>query len=79
MNRQTMSSASRKLRTVTDLVIEMRQEAEARDEAIRWIEKGDWEKKLLGRESKNVCRDVVGGFEELCQDWRQRLVAGGAA
>ena len=76
MTRQTTTSATRKLRTATEVVVEMRRETEAREEAIRWIENGGWERRLGERECKRVCGDVIGGFEELCQTWRQRLVAG---
>ena len=80
MTRQTTTSAIRKLRMTTEMVVEMRRESEVRDEAIRWIEKGGWERRLGERECKRVCGDVIGGFEEFCQTWRQRLVAGvGAA
>ena len=74
-----MLSASRKLRTVVDLVVRLRQEAQVTEAAIRWIEKGDWEKKLVERECQSVCGDVVGGFEQVCNHWRQRLVAGTGA
>ena len=80
MNRQSITSASRKLRSVSDIVLELQREAEAREEAIRWIEKGGWDKRLSERECGTMCGEVVGGFEKACMDWRQRLVAGmGAA
>lgn len=76
MNRQTVTSSGRKLRAVTELVTEIRQQAEVSEEAIRWIEMGEWERKLSSRNSKKVCREVIRGFEETCQSWRQRLAAG---
>ena len=76
MTRQTTSLASRRLRSATEMVVEMRREAEAGEEAVRWIEKGDWEKRLAGRECAGICRDVLGGFEDTCSRWRERLVVG---
>lgn len=76
MTRQTTLLASRRLRSATEMVAEMRREAEAREEAVRWVEKGNWEKRLAGRECARVCGDVVGGFEEICNNWRARLAGG---
>ena len=59
------------------MVGEMRREAEAREEGVRWIERGGWDAKLKGRECAKVCREVVGGFEEVCDGWRERIASGG--
>ena len=80
MARQTIISGSRKLKIASEIVVEIRREAEAREEAIRWIEKGGWDHRLAGRECARVCGDIVGGFEEVCDGWRERLIGGlGAA
>lgn len=71
------SSAGRRLKSVRELVAEIRLEEELREEGVRWIERGDWENKLQRREGANVCRDVVSGFERTCEVWRERLLAGG--
>ena len=76
MSRQTTSLAARRLRAAREMVIEMRKEAEARDEGERWVEKGQWEKRLAERDCARICGDVVGGFEEVCNGWRERLVGG---
>ena len=76
MMRQNLSSAGRKLRTVTEMVAELKHEADAREDAMRWIEDGHCDRKLLDRQCRSVCGEVIGGFEEVCQDWRQRLLAG---
>ena len=76
MTRQTTSLASRRLRSATEMVVEMRREAEVREEAVRWLEKGDWERRLAERESAKVCGDIIGGFEETCDLWRDRLLGG---
>ncbi|KAI9645757.1 hypothetical protein NHQ30_005189 [Ciborinia camelliae] len=79
MSRQTTVTASRKLKSAKELVAEMRRDEELREEGERWVENGDWERRLSERECAGVCRGVVGGFEEVCEDWRRRLVesAGG--
>ncbi|TGO09075.1 hypothetical protein BTUL_0180g00080 [Botrytis tulipae] len=79
MSRQTTVQASRKLKSAKELVGEMRREEELREEGEKWVEQGDWERRLGERECAGVCRGVVGGFEQVCEDWRRRLVesAGG--
>ncbi len=56
--------------------MEMRKETEARERAIQWVELGNWEGRLAGRECARVCGEVVGGFEEVCASWRKRLASG---
>ncbi|TGO57121.1 hypothetical protein BCON_0069g00150 [Botryotinia convoluta] len=74
MSRQTTVQASRKLKSAKELVGEMRREEELREEGEKWVEQGDWERRLGERECAGVCRGVVGGFEQVCEDWRRRLV-----
>lgn len=76
MARQTTSLASRRLRAAKELVDELRREADAREEGVRWVEEGRWNDRLAGRECARICGDVVGGFEEVCNGWRKRLAAG---
>lgn len=76
MTRQTTSLAARRLRTATELVVEMRRDVEASEEAVRWLEKGRWDERLAERECARVCGDVIGGFEETCNTWRERLLGG---
>ena len=76
MTRQTVSQASRRLRTATEMVMEMRRESEAEEESVRWLEKGQWERRLAVRECARECGDVIGGFEETCSLWRARLIGG---
>ncbi|WEW58725.1 hypothetical protein PRK78_004193 [Emydomyces testavorans] len=77
-SRHLTSTASRRLKTVRELVIEMRHEDEAREEGIRWIEKGGWDARLAGREAGSVCHNVVSGFEAVCGEWRDKLFGAGA-
>lgn len=57
----------------------MRKEEETREEGERWIKRGNWGERLGNRECAGVCGDVVGGFEEVCNDWRERLIKSGEA
>ncbi|KAH0563100.1 hypothetical protein GP486_002331 [Trichoglossum hirsutum] len=76
MSRQTTTTAARRLRSARELVMEMRRDNETAEESERWIERGSWQERLGRRECGGVCRDVVGGFEEVCNGWRERLLAG---
>ncbi|KAI1193616.1 hypothetical protein F5X97DRAFT_32070 [Nemania serpens] len=75
MSRQTTTTASRRLRTAKEMVAEMRREQELKEEGERWLARGNWGERLQNRECAGVCRDVVGGFEEVCNGWRARLLA----
>ena len=50
---------------------------EAVEEGMRWVETGGWEERLAGREAAKFCGEVVQGFEEVCQGWRERLLEQG--
>jgi hypothetical protein len=75
MSRQTTTIATRRLRSARELVAEMKREEEEREEGELWLQKGNWSERLGARECAGVCGDVVGGFEEVCNDWRARLLA----
>ena len=77
MSRQTTLQASRKLRSARDLVEEVRREQGLVEEGVKWLEAGRWDERLRKRECKVECEGVVGGFEEVCRNWRERLVASG--
>lgn len=77
MARQTTALASRRLNAARELVGELKREAELEEESIRWVEKERWGDRLAGRECARVCSEVVGGFEEVCRGWRERLVGDG--
>ncbi len=79
MSRQTTTLATRRLRSARELVADIQKDIHARDDGIRWIEHGDWQARLARRECAGVCQDVVGGFEEVCQGWRDRLLASASA
>lgn len=58
------------------MVEELRREEELKEQGFRWVERGEWEERLRGRECARMCGEVVGGFEEVCRGWRKRLVGG---
>ncbi|EFX01138.1 hypothetical protein CMQ_6080 [Grosmannia clavigera kw1407] len=75
MARQTTTTATRRLRSAKELVAEMRRDEELREEGERWLARGNWDERLRRRECAHVCGEVVGGFEEVCNGWRARLLA----
>jgi hypothetical protein len=75
MSRQTTTTATRRLRAARETVAELRRDEELREEGERWLDKGGWGERLQKRECALVCGDVVGGFEKVCDDWRERLVS----
>jgi hypothetical protein len=75
MSRQTTTTAARRLKSAKELVAEMKREDELRQEGEQWLTRGNWGERLRKRECAGVCGDVVGGFEEVCNSWRARLLA----
>ena len=76
MTRQTTTLAARRLKASRARVGGLRAESDAAEAVIRWVEKGGGDQKLKGREAARVCAGVVGGFEEVCEGWRARLIEG---
>ncbi|OHE92420.1 hypothetical protein CORC01_12281 [Colletotrichum orchidophilum] len=74
MSRQTTTTATRRLKSAKELVAEIKREEDLREEGERWINRGNWSERLANRECAGVCGDVVGGFEEVCNSWRARLL-----
>jgi hypothetical protein len=72
-SRQAASAASRRLKNVRDFVMELQHEEEAREEGIRYLEMGDWDRRIRQREARSMCGDVVAGFETTCNVWRDHL------
>ncbi|KAL2863878.1 uncharacterized protein BJX67DRAFT_362396 [Aspergillus lucknowensis] len=77
-SRQLTSTASRRLRSARELVAELRREEEGCEEGTRWIEKGDWDRRLKEREAGRECGDVVSGFEAFCGEWKEKLFGAAA-
>lgn len=75
MSRQTTIMATRRLKSAKELVAEMRRDEELREEGERWLTRGNWGDRLQRRECAGVCGEVIGGFEDVCNGWRERLLA----
>lgn len=75
MSRQTTTTATRRLKSAKELVLEMRRDEELREKGERWLSTGNWGERLRKRECAGVCGEVIGGFEDVCNGWRQRLLA----
>lgn len=78
-SRQLTSTASRRLRSARELVADLRREEESQEEGSRWIERGDWDRRLKDREAGKECGEVVSGFEAVCGEWREKLFGAAAA
>lgn len=73
VGRQLTTTATRRLKSAKEVVTDMRREEQLREEGELWLTKGNWGERLEKRECASVCRDIVGGFEEVCDGWRTRL------
>ncbi|KAL8886960.1 MAG: hypothetical protein Q9205_002033 [Flavoplaca limonia] len=73
MIRQTTSSASRRLKAAKDAIKELKIETELWEAGIKWVEKGNWDQRLSNRQCGNICEDLVGGFNEVCEWWEQSI------
>jgi hypothetical protein len=75
MSRQTTGTATRRLKSAKELVAEIRRDEQLKEEGEVWLTRGNWGERLEKRECAGVCGDVIGGFEEVCNGWRERLLA----
>ena len=73
MGKQAASSAARHLRVTQTMASELRCEREQADEARFLLEKEEWNQKLQNRWCAAECRDVVNGFEQVCNGLRKGL------
>lgn len=76
MSRQAHNDASRRLRVAKEQVADWKRDSEMREQGVRFLEKGDWDRRLREREARGECGEVVDGFEEVCGLWRKRLCEG---
>jgi len=74
--RQESATAARRLKGTREMVAQLRLESRQAEEGTLWLERGDWNRRLMRRDCSAACRDIVGGFEEACEDWRNRLLNG---
>ena len=79
MTRQTTTLATRRLKSARETLGMLQREMREAEEGLRWLAVGGWEEKLKKREAARICGEVVGGFEEVCEGWRRRLVEGAIA
>lgn len=79
MGRQTTNAASRHLRITQSMVGDLRRERERADIARHELSKSEWNDRIRDRWCGSQCRDIMGGFERLCDDLRKTLVQAGTA
>ncbi len=77
MGRHTTNTASRHLRTTQTMVAELRRERERAETARFELNKSDWNDKIRDQWCAGECRDIMGGFEKMCDSLRQTLVEAG--
>ncbi|KAF3123962.1 hypothetical protein TWF569_001587 [Orbilia oligospora] len=73
MFKQQSNAASRKLRGAKEAIREYKLEVETVEQARRWIDEGDWDRRLDNREAAGVCREVLGGFEDVIRNMERRI------
>ncbi|KAK6361276.1 hypothetical protein TWF730_005014 [Orbilia blumenaviensis] len=73
MFKQQSNAASRKLRGAKEAMRECKLEVETVEQARRWIDEGDWDRRLDNREAAGVCREVLGGFEDVIRNMERRI------
>jgi hypothetical protein len=74
VNQTPATAASRSLRAVRETLRDFREENRKRDDGVRYIEQGCWNQRLADRECRNICGQVLEGFEEELGRWRDWLV-----
>lgn len=73
MFKQQSNVAGRKLRGAKEAVREWKVEVETVETARQFIDEGDWDARLGRREAAGVCREVLGGFEDVIQRMERRI------
>ena len=73
MGRQITNSAARHLRTTQTMVVELRRERERADLARHELAKGGVHEQIKARSCASECREVMRGFEEVCDALRASL------
>ncbi|TKA32363.1 hypothetical protein B0A50_01469 [Salinomyces thailandicus] len=74
MGKQITSSAARHLRTTQTMVAELRQERERAELARYQLARANTAEQLMERRCASECKDVMSGFEEVCEALRLSLV-----
>lgn len=73
MGRQITNTASRHLRTTQTMVAELRRERERAEVARHELSKDNVAERLAQRRCASECKDVMSGFEEVCDALRSSL------
>ncbi|KAI5820270.1 hypothetical protein BZA77DRAFT_224274, partial [Pyronema omphalodes] len=73
MARQSAVIANRKLRAAKEACADWKHETEEVEKARRWIEDGDWDRRLERREAAGICGEVMRGFEGFCKGIEERV------
>ena len=79
MGKQTTNTAARHLRTTQTMVVDLRRERERAELARHELGSSGWEERIRERWCGGQCRDIMGGFEEMCDYLRESLVQAGNA
>ena len=79
MGKHATNTASRHLRTTQTMVAELRRERETAQAARYELNQSDWNDKIKKRWCASECRDVMDGFEKMCDSLRQNLIEAGGA
>jgi hypothetical protein len=74
-SRLASNLAARKLKTVKELVEDMRIEEELTEMSIMLIQAGDWDRRCRERSAARTCREVVTGFSKTCDLVRERYIS----
>ena len=79
MGKHTTNTASRHLRTTQTMVAELRRERERADTARQELSQSNWNDRIRDRWCAGECRDIMGGFEQMCDSLREDLIQAGSA
>ncbi len=71
------NDASRLLRDSQHVVAELRRERERADVARDELQKSGWSDRVQQRWGASQCQDIMGGFEQTCDELRNELVVAG--
>lgn len=74
MIRETENMATRRLQSTREVAAALRKELDVAEKTDKWLRDGEWERRLAGREGGKMCKEMVKGFETVCDGMRARLV-----
>lgn len=78
MIRETESTATRRLQSTRELATSLRKEFDEVEKTDKLLRDGEWESRLAGRKGGKMCREMVKGFESVCDGMRAKLVEAAA-